>query len=96
MRIGSGEPRRLPTRSRISVAGAYLIVIFGCAKINQFTMSGFLTDGASTVVHGSASPVRASGVLTGWGALLGRHHRSTIRAGVPPGGRGADPMGAYY
>src|SRR5262245_47039189 len=40
-----GQSRRLPFRSWKSLAGVYLIVIFGCAKINEFTMSGFLTVG---------------------------------------------------
>jgi hypothetical protein len=48
MKTGSGErsePGRFPLRSRISFAAAYLSVIFGCVKIDEFTMSGSLTGG---------------------------------------------------
>jgi hypothetical protein len=70
-----GPPRRLPSRSRISLAIADPIVIFRCAKINQFTMPGFhgvltgswtSTARLMTVAPGPASPVTASGGLTGW------------------------------
>ena len=72
-------------------------------------MSGFLMvkDGVLTwCCRSTASPDRASGVLSGWTAdgqtkssrdhdgLLRRHRRSTIRIGSPPRGRGADPMGS--